>query len=212
MKKINNCIYCFKNKTNGKVYIGQATNLYGRYYTHMRESKDGHRDSATIFHRAIRKYGIKNFDVIVLEKDLDWSVMNERETFYITKHNSTDDVFGYNICLYGNTTRGRKRPASEMEGIKKYMRSRIGELNVFYGKHHTDETKQLIRERHQKAIVQLDISGNFIKEWKSVGDASRFLNIGNSGIQNCISGRTKSSGGFKWTHLDKYKECSNQGI
>ena len=93
-----------------------------------------------------------------------------------------------------------------------------GENHNWYGKHHTEESKQKISEAHKgkklteetkqklkdyfsKPILQYTKEGVFIKEWESGKQASEILNINYCGINNCCNGRTQSSGGFIW----KYK-------
>ena len=49
-----------------------------------------------------------------------------------------------------------------------------------------------------KQIVQYDRSGNFIREWKSIQQASKELNINRSDIGNVCNGRYKTAGGFIW--------------
>ena len=51
-------------------------------------------------------------------------------------------------------------------------------------------------------ILQLDMNNNLIKEWESLSEASRKLNISLGNICNSCKGKRKSCGGFKW----KYKE------
>ena len=59
-------IYRFKNKLNGKSYIGQTYDINTRYYSHIHRYK--YRDSK--FYRAIRKYGLDNFEFSILEDDV----------------------------------------------------------------------------------------------------------------------------------------------
>jgi len=47
-------------------------------------------------------------------------------------------------------------------------------------------------------IMQYDLKGNFIKEWKSSLEASIGTNISQYNIQNCYLGRCKTSGGYIW--------------
>ena len=56
---------------------------------------------------------------------------------------------------------------------------------------------------HNKAILQYDLNGEFIKEWATTAMAARFLNRPylESTINGCCRGRFKQAGGFKW----KYK-------
>jgi len=58
-------------------------------------------------------------------------------------------------------------------------------------------------EKESKPILQFDMDNNFIKEWKSIREACRELNISRSNVINVCKGkhRFKSSGGFIW----KYK-------
>ena len=50
-------------------------------------------------------------------------------------------------------------------------------------------------------IIQYDLEGNFIKEWLSAKIASRELNISDSGINQCLKNKNKTSKGYVW----KYK-------
>ena len=52
-------------------------------------------------------------------------------------------------------------------------------------------------------VLQYDLNGNFIKEWKSVTEAKKILGIDNSAIHKCCKGNKNysHSGGFIW----KYK-------
>ena len=49
-------------------------------------------------------------------------------------------------------------------------------------------------------IYQYDLNGNFIRDWNSLAEASKTLDINKSAICNCAKGRTKSSGEFFWSY------------
>ncbi len=53
-----------------------------------------------------------------------------------------------------------------------------------------------------KPVIQYDINNNKIKEFISINNASIQTNISRSSINQMLSGRTKTAGGFIW----KYKE------
>ena len=102
-------IYSFKNKINQKRYIGQSKNLEERYKAHLRnytneklQTYNGH------FYRALRKYGIENFEYEILYSDkfIDSTTLNELEIYYIKLYNSFND--GYNMNLGGQYTSGPK--------------------------------------------------------------------------------------------------------
>ena len=51
-----------------------------------------------------------------------------------------------------------------------------------------------------KSILQYNLEGNFIKEWNSMIEASKILNIKSSGISACCKGNIKFSKGFIWRY------------
>lgn len=59
-----------------------------------------------------------------------------------------------------------------------------------------------------KAIIQCDTNGIYIRQWKSIKEASSALNIDNSLITKCCKGKRKTAGGYKWS----YKKPSKEGF
>lgn len=47
-------------------------------------------------------------------------------------------------------------------------------------------------------IVQLDMNGSVIKEWRNALVASKELGLKQSNLSNAINGKSKSCGGYKW--------------
>jgi hypothetical protein len=60
-----------------------------------------------------------------------------------------------------------------------------------------------IADKNKKPILQFDKSGTFIKEWASIKEAGKSLNIYSSNITNCAKGRERSAGGFIWKYKDQ---------
>jgi len=56
------------------------------------------------------------------------------------------------------------------------------------------------------SVVQLDLNNNFIKNWNSIREVERELNIFNSGITSCCKGRHKTAGGYRWMYKEDYNE------
>jgi len=87
------------------------------------------------------------------------------------------------------------------------------------GQKRTEETKQKMKkpklgagpkkgqmspDSHKnlwKSVIQHDLEGNVVKEWKSIKEVCFCLNLNKASIVNNLKNRTKSSGGFIW----KYK-------
>lgn len=50
-----------------------------------------------------------------------------------------------------------------------------------------------------KKVLQYDLTGNFIKEWNSISEASRYVK---GDVSSCLNKRQKTAGGYIW----KFKE------
>lgn len=68
------------------------------------------------------------------------------------------------------------------------------------------ELNKLTREKNRgvkitkwdkHTVLQYDLDGNFVKEWKSVHEVFKELGIS---IRLCVKGRQESAGGFKWCY------------
>lgn len=104
-------IYIIKNKINNKVYIGQTVNKVSyRYETHIYYAIRG---KDYVIGKAMRKYGINNFYYEVIEQ-CPVEKLNNREIYWISKYNSTNPKFGYNMSIGGNKISFRKLDENEV--------------------------------------------------------------------------------------------------
>lgn len=106
-------IYIIRNLINQKIYVGQAISHIlnhkryrpygrnGRFRTHISEAFSSKKNQCHYLNNAIRKHGVENFEVELVENCLIENA-NDRETFYIKHYNS---VFpnGYNLKIGGTT-------------------------------------------------------------------------------------------------------------
>lgn len=136
-------IYILTNEISGKSYIGQTIGTMNeRWAQHKCDSKRRN----TAIAAAIRKYGSETFKIAILEEDIPYSELDEKEISYIEQY-KTVTPNGYNISLGGNTYRNeeeRERMRQRVLGEKNPMYGMSGELNAFYGKVHSEETKRMI--------------------------------------------------------------------
>lgn len=56
---------------------------------------------------------------------------------------------------------------------------------------------------NRKPVIQMDLQGNFIKEWEYIRDAARELNLSVGNISSVCHGRLKKTGNYKWEHKTK---------
>lgn len=162
-------IYIIRNKVNDKVYVGQTTvSIRMRFLNHLSAARRG---KDYIIGKAIRKYGEENFYVELLEECLV-SELNEREVFWISYFNSTDNKFGYNMSVGGNkVTPPRVFNESEIldlfnSGISafkiaKQLHTAVFRITDILKKHNIKygSDKQKISEEISRAICEMYVEG-----------------------------------------------------
>lgn len=102
--------------------------------------------------------------------------------------------------------------AEEYEEVKKayanIMSDKMsGDGNPFYGKQHTDDVKKILSELRSIPIVQLDMSGNFIAEYKNAIYASNETSADYSSILKCCASieHCNSACGYLWMYKTDYE-------
>lgn len=107
MREYKGYIYCITNKVNSKVYIGQTkASVKERFAEHLRCARNLNGGSCLLY-RAMRKHGVENFSVEIIEcvcadsKENLRERLNEREIFYI-KNRSSYKPSGYNMTPGGD--------------------------------------------------------------------------------------------------------------
>jgi hypothetical protein len=104
----------------------------------------------------------------------------------------------------------------EKEFIKLYGRKDLNEgilVNMtdggdgVLGSTMPEASKKLMIDKISITVMQYDIKGSFIKEWRSISEAGKTLNINISAITKCCKGvkNRKSVGGFVWRYKDTSK-------
>lgn len=121
-------IYKATNKVNNKVYIGFDSEWPYRRQTHEWSSFNKNtKDYNCIFHRAIRKYGIKNFkwEIICqhhngkfLLKIMEPYFIDAYNSFYLTGH-------GYNMTKGGEGCLGYKHQKETIDKMCQYQKNII---------------------------------------------------------------------------------------
>jgi len=117
-------IYCIRNKINGKMYIGSATNLRTRWAVHtydLRNNKHGNKH----LQYSWNKYGGRFFVFEVLEEVSVLEQLVDREQFYLDSFRESGKEL-YNISERAGSQLGFRH--SE-ESRRKMSQARAGRIN-----------------------------------------------------------------------------------
>lgn len=105
-------IYKVTCKINSKSYIGQARNVKERIKQHLWSSfNPAKKDFDVPFHAALRKYGIENFDLDILEL-CEAAELNDRECYWIKLFGTyvhAKNAAGYNVTEGGKQSVRRSK-------------------------------------------------------------------------------------------------------
>lgn len=67
---------------------------------------------------------------------------------------------------------------------------------------HTKEVRNKANNSCKKAIMQLSLNNEFIKNWDSATDIQNELGIRKNDVCACCKGRQKTAKGFKWSYTN----------
>lgn len=214
-------IYKVRNKTNNKIYIGSSVQIADRFLQHLQYAFNENRVAyKSTLSSAIRKYGKDSFEIILLEEVAAKEHLIEREQYYYDElkpeynqgrpteggHPVTVPVYQIDI----NTLEILNEFDSLAQAQREVNVSRIVIGNVCNGKGNTaggfywchkdkyDTWKPPVHG-HSRPIYQVDKkTDKIIKEFPSTKIASEITGTNNKGINNVLTGRAKTAGGYKW--------------
>ena len=180
-------VYCHTNKHNGKKYVGVTSQSpYDRW------QNGKHYNRHRRFWEDIERYGWEEFTHEILYTGLTEQEASYEEKRLIEKWDLTNPEYGYNTFNGGGIVKPSEKAKEKLSALNS------GEHNPFYGCHHSEESKRIMRERsHKKAIECIDTG----KTFKSIREAERITGIGRSEIIKCCKGKHKTAGGYHWKYI-----------
>lgn len=134
-----------KNKTNGKIYIGQTTRSIHR---RLQEHEIGVSRNCNAIYNAIKFHGWENFKK-------DWYECPDEDLNFdeelLVREMGTLSPDGYNLREGGGnngkmSTESKQKMSESRLGENNHMYGRTGEKNHRFGKTHSKESKQKISE------------------------------------------------------------------
>lgn len=165
---MNHYVYETTNLVNGKKYIGKRS-------CRCPIEEDKYMGSGKLIRKALKKYGDSNFKKQILELCENEEMAFNREIYYIDKFKAYNNPNYYNIASGGNggyqvfagktkeeiDTRNKKISNKNKEFLEKNP-------NSFYGKHHTTDTKKILRDKRVGKFIGKD---NFFYNKKHTPEA-----------------------------------------
>ena len=111
--------------------------------------------------------------------------------------------------------RGRDSPNYGRKATEETKRllsiSHSGEKHRLYGKSQPKETRDKIGIAKSIQVVQLDLNGNLIREWKNITSAKE-EGFQDSKISSCCKGNRLTHGNYVWMYKTEYEDMSKEQI
>ena len=149
-------IYKIRNILNSKIYIGRSLNIEKRFREHK------HAEKAKVPHpypiaRAINKYGIDNFEFMIIEVVTDYLKLDGRELYWIKYYKSNDPSYGYNIRVDCRTNKGFKH--------SKETKDKLSEITKEQWKN--QEFRKIVSESAKKRFKNPEFRDKMLKAAKA---------------------------------------------
>lgn len=209
------CVYRIVNSINGKFYLGKTGDPVKRWNNHLDIAKrpKSNISSFSYIHKAIRKYGFKNFTFEVIERLETEAESLQREIELIAIHKPSGLL--YNLTDGGDGVSGHVQDKKQRRATSKRMKGKFkGENNPFYGKKHSKETLAKLSiimverhrlhpekyrgENHSHSKLTDKKVKRMLYEYFELNNTQAYLankyNLSPLGINSIISGRT-------WSHI-----------
>lgn len=195
------CIYLWTNLVNGKKYVGQTTCFHRRMKTYRYTYPNAYME------HAVKKHGVDNFDITILERDVPLDKLDEREQYWLDYYQSYDADKGYNICKVAGTTEGvthteewcqkhsewLKEKWATDEDYRKFWHDKMsGENNYFYGKDFSGD-----KNGRAKSIICVEKN----KIYTTIKEAAKENSTSRQNISHVLNGRQETAGGYHWEYV-----------
>ena len=204
-------VYSIKCKLEPyKEYIGQTVqdDFQIRLNGHVSDANSGVKRH---LYNAIRFYGWDQFQIEILysfPREGDWQERLDDLEIQEIAQRGTLAPDGYN-----NETGGNRNKVLH-EDTKALMSSvRSGDRHAMFGKHHDEETRELIRLANLKSVQQWSKDGTqLLRTFESVEEATKTSGADGSHICKVCKGDRKTAGGFHWKFVNPEDIQTNEPL
>ena len=207
MGMANAGVYCIRNVSSNKRYIGSSRNVSGRWRVHKSRLRLNKHHSDHLQ----KSYNIDSsqfaYEIIELIDDL--SQLEAREQHWVDHYQSYKSDFGYNaVRTVSQIDPSRMRERWAKPGAKEEQSRRMKavcsseehrkKLSVGHIEHFRDPNnrlEKLKRTPHRKGVICIETNQTFL----SINQAAKELGVSIVKIRDSATGKRKSNGlSFRW--------------
>ena len=195
-------VYKITNKLNGDCYIGSSKDIGKRWKRHiyLHESKGKHHEY--FLYRAMRKYGIENFEFEVLELCEDSEKIMLEQKYYKKLNPRYNSIEPKENPLENPTVARRQKIACKEAWKTRSEQSKQKALNnLEKGRYSESFIKNQIEAKKVKSINVSDGTEMF---FDSLSEAGKYLGIPRSSISQILNPNhiRKQSKGYKFEFVN----------
>jgi hypothetical protein len=216
-------IYCIKQTSTNKIYVGLTTDYVRRRNEHIYELRHG-RHSNKHLQNAWNKYGESDFEFSILEKVSGTKEdLKQAEIRLIEELDGTNRLKGFNVSKGGDTAKWRAIKQYTKQGVlvKEYATislaaSELGKLSTpiwkalngsiptahGYQWRYSDEDREVRQSvadhAHRGIVEQYSLEGHLLAEYSSAMEAARQIQ------------HITTSASYKSVAINIRKVCQNQ--
>ena len=182
---------------SNQIYIGQSWDIEKRF----NQYKILNCKNQIRIYRSFVKYGVENhkFEIIKsVSHDISQEALDNLEIFYIRQQKEQ----GFILLNLKSGGKGGGKHSEQSKNLMSVLK--LGKPSWNKGKPWSKEAINAFKNarKDKKKIKVFDNFGNFVKDFESISDAGRELNIHCSNISMCLNNKIKQAKGF----IFKYKK------
>lgn len=215
--KIKGVVYKVTHKESGKVYVGATTkSMHQRELDHNERANRGEQGQ---FQQAISTYGADAFSWAQIDTASSNNELAQKEKEYIIQYDSKEN--GYNSDAGGGIQKSVYQYSIEDGSLLNTYDSLVSAANTvnahktcignaclgqnrtckdFYWSYSLTIPFILQGDKRIKQVIQMDLEGVVIAEYKSVSNASKATGVSKSCISRVCRKERNHSGGFMWSY------------
>jgi len=196
-------IYKIINKVNEKYYVGSSNNIYKRIKAHAYKLNQNI-NSCRYLQNAYNKYGINSFIWKIIELSIPNRRMEIEQKYLDIAKNEKEKCYNISFIVgrieWNDENKQIRSILYKKEGNPNYKNGdKIkGKKNPFYGKHHTNESKEMqYLTKMKNGIINQDVFSfkNKTTDDTFIGNSRNFYhkyNLNRSNVMKLIQGKIRS--------------------